>query len=224
MIPNPEGQTLLMVLMIMAALAGIVNSARELVKERPIYVRERAAGLSAAAYLASKTLVLGVICAVQAVVMTLVGLSGRELPASGAALTHLPLVEIMVALAALEFASMCLGLLLSAVLSSSDKAMQAIVAATMLQFVFSAALFQLNGKLILNQLSWLFPARWGMAALASTTRLNLIDPAMMGKPDPLWNHKAGAWELDLALTLVLAAVFLFISWRRLLRLTPGRRK
>jgi hypothetical protein len=156
--------------------------------------------------------------------MTAIGLQGRPLPASGSELTHLPLVEIMAAVAALEIASTCLGLLVSTVLSSSDKAMQAIVPVTMVQFVFSGALFPVVGKLVLDQLSWLFPARWGMAALASTASLNKIDPVMMGKPDSLWNHVGRTWLLDMALMLVLAVVFLFVSWRRLLRRTPGRRK
>ena len=224
MIPNPPAEQLIMVLMIMAALAGVVNSCRELVKERSIYVRERAAGLSAGAYLLSKALVLGVICLLQAAVMTVIGLQGRPLPASGSVLTHQPLQELMVAVAGLEIASMCLGLLVSAVLSSSDKAMQVIVPVTMVQFVFSGALFPLPGKVVVNQLSWLFPARWGMAALASTVNLNKIDPAMMGRPDTTWNHNAQTWVLDVALILVLSAVFLIAAYRRLLRQGPGRRK
>jgi ABC transport system ATP-binding/permease protein len=212
-----------MVLMIMAALAGTVNAVREIVKENAVYVRERAAGLSSGAYLLSKAMVLGVICALQGVAMTAIGLYGRPLPASGALLTHLPLVELMLGTAALEIASMCLGLLVSTVMSSSDKAMQAIVPVTMIQFVFSGGLFPLAGKLVVNQLSWLFPARWGMAALASTVSLNRLDPSMTGKPDTTWNHAPQTWLLDMALLLVLGAVYGFVAWRRLARRTPGRR-
>ena len=53
--------TLLLILVICACLSGTASSIRELVKERPIYIRERAAGLPPGAYLFSKLLVLGVI-------------------------------------------------------------------------------------------------------------------------------------------------------------------
>ena len=58
---NQSAQEVLLMLVICACLAGAASSVRELVKERSIYIRERAAGLSSGAYLASKLLVLGVI-------------------------------------------------------------------------------------------------------------------------------------------------------------------
>ena len=221
---NAQAQTMLMVLMIMACLAGVVNAVREVVKERSIYIRERAAGLSAGAYLASKVLVLGVIAVLQAVVMTAIGVLGLALPPSGSFLAGAPLVELILAVAFLEFASTCLGLLVSTIVSSSDKAMQAIVLVTMVQFVFSGGIISLAGKPILEQVAAIAPARWGMAALASTVRLNVLNPSTGGTTDPLWNHTAGVWLLDMAMMLVLSAVYLLIAWWKLNRLSPGRRK
>ena len=51
-----------------------------MVKERAIYTRERSAGLSSGAYLASKLFVLGAISVVQSVVLVLIGLVGRPGP------------------------------------------------------------------------------------------------------------------------------------------------
>ena len=91
-VPAPEGlggtnntgaASLLLILVIGACFTGAANSVRELVKERPIYSRERAAGLSAGAYLFSKLIVLGVISAIQAIALVLIGLAGRGLPATG---------------------------------------------------------------------------------------------------------------------------------------------
>ena len=48
---NAGAASLLLILVIGACLAGAANSVRELVKERAIYERERAAGLSSGAYL-----------------------------------------------------------------------------------------------------------------------------------------------------------------------------
>ena len=73
---NADAVSLLLVLTVGACLAGAANSVRELVKERAIYTRERAAGLSAGAYFLSKVLILGVISIVQAVVMLAIGLTG----------------------------------------------------------------------------------------------------------------------------------------------------
>jgi ABC-type multidrug transport system ATPase subunit/ABC-type multidrug transport system permease subunit len=221
---NAGAQTMLMVLMIMACLAGVVNAVREIVKERSIYIRERAAGLSAGAYLASKVLVLGVIAVLQAVVMTAIGVLGHALPPTGSFLTHAPLAELVLAVAFLELASTCLGLLVSTMVSSSDKAMQAIVLVTMVQFVFSGGIISLAGKPGLEQVAAVAPARWGMAALASTVRLNVLNPSMGAEPDPLWNHTAGVWLLDTALMLVLSGVYLLLAWWKLNRLSPGRRK
>jgi ABC-type multidrug transport system ATPase subunit len=221
---NQNATTVLIVLMIMACLASIVNSIREVVKEREIYKRERAAGLSSGAYLTSKVLVLGVISIVQAIVMVLIGLAGKPLPQTGSFLTHDPLIELLLATAALEFASMCLGLMVSTMMSTSDKAMQAIVPLAMVELVFASALFPLNGRIVLGQLSWLSPSRWGMAALASTVNLNVISPSTDGKIDPLWQHHANTWLLDMGMMLVLSLVFLLIAWWRLGRLSPGRRK
>lgn len=60
---DPQPAQLLLVLVIGAALMGAAASVRELVKERSIYCRERAVGLSAWAYLSSKIVVLGGVAA-----------------------------------------------------------------------------------------------------------------------------------------------------------------
>ena len=49
---------------------GAASSVREIVKERPIYQRERSIGLSAGAYLWSKVIVLSVVVTCQAILLT----------------------------------------------------------------------------------------------------------------------------------------------------------
>lgn len=88
-VTNPYAAQLVLILIMSACLTGVANAVRELVKERPTYLRERSTGLSAATYLASKLVVLGVISAVQAVVLVLIGIVGRQMPPSGAALRSL---------------------------------------------------------------------------------------------------------------------------------------
>ena len=164
---------MLLVLIIMAVFMGASNSIRELVKEREVYRRERAVGLSTTAYLGSKVLVLSAITAVQAAVLTGIGLLGR-FPASGALFTHAAWLEMIVTVAALAVASAMLGLVLSALVDNADKTLPPLVVLVMANLVFTGGLLALADKVGLNQISWLFPARWGFAAAAATTDLNHV--------------------------------------------------
>ena len=85
---NQNASETLLLLVVCACLAGAASSVRELVKERTIYIRERAAGLSSGAYLSSKLLVLGVISVVQSVVLVLLGIAGRPMPPQGALISR----------------------------------------------------------------------------------------------------------------------------------------
>ena len=233
-IPDPGGLTgtsngnaiqVLLILVMGACLIGVANAVRELVKERPIYNRERAAGLSPGAYLWSKLAVLGLISAVQAVVLVLIGLAGRPLPRHGAVLTGAPLVELMLGIAVLAIASMTAGLLISAVVNSSDKTMPLLVVAVLAEVVLSGGVFRLNGMAGLGQLSWLSPSRWGFGAVASTSDLNHVTPPPPGNtPDPLWQHSPHIWLFDMAMQLALTAVLAGLTWWRLHRVRPGRRR
>jgi hypothetical protein len=80
---NVFAQEVLAIMVTSACLAGAAASIRELVKERPIYERERAAGLSSRGYLVSKLALLSVISVVQSVAMVLLGLADRRMPAHG---------------------------------------------------------------------------------------------------------------------------------------------
>ncbi len=218
---NTNAQEVLLILAIGACFIGALNSIREVVKERSIYTRERAAGLSAGAYLWSKLLVLGVLSAVQAAVMTVIGLAGKPEPTSGVLFKNAPLLELVLAMALLAIASMALGLLLSALVNSSETTLILLFVSVMAQVVFSGGAFPIAGRPGLEQVAWLFPARWGYGAAASTANLAVITPGT--KPDSLWTHSLGTWSLDMAMMAALAAVFSLIAWRVLKRATPGRR-
>jgi len=184
LIPSPQGFaghanedaiSVLLVLVIGACFIGAANSVRELVKERAIYTRERAAGLSAGAYLVSKLLILAVISAVQSLILVGIGILRRKLPATGSLLHHLPLVELLIAMAVLSIVSMTLGLLISAMVNSSDKTMPLLVVGVMFQVILTGGIFPVAGKVGLEQISWVAPSRWGFAAVASTVKLNVIE-------------------------------------------------
>ncbi|MGH3244947.1 MAG: ATP-binding cassette domain-containing protein [Trebonia sp.] len=221
---NMSAQELLQILVTCACLAGTASSVRELVKERPIYIRELAAGLSPGAYLLSKLALLGAISVVQSSVIVLLGVAGRDLPARGALLRSLPLLELMIAIAVLAVASMCLGLLVSAFVSTSEKAMPFLVMLTMIQIILSGGVLPLGGMAGLAQLSWIAPARWGFAAVASTVNLNAIGLLPGASADPLWGPSAGDWVRDTGVTAGLAVICLLLTYVRLRRLGPRRRR
>jgi ABC-type multidrug transport system ATPase subunit len=222
---NKDAITKLLVLVVCACLAGAANSVRELVKERPIYIRERAAGESSGAYLLSKILVLGVICVVQSIILFGIGLapSFGKLPHTGSVLP--PLAELLLAMIVLSITSMTLGLVISALVPTNEIAMPILVGITMVQVVLSGGVFAVASTVGLAQVAWLAPSFWGLNALASTSDLNHIWIQGPGtKPIGWWDHTASAWGSDIGALIALAVVFTVIAWWRLGKLSPGRRK
>jgi ABC transport system ATP-binding/permease protein len=221
---NLDAGTLLLILVICACLAGMASSVRELVKERSILTRERAAGLSSGAYLVSKLLVLGVISILQSTVLVLIGVSWRQFPAQGAFLIGAPLIEVILGIAVLAVASMCLGLLVSAMVSTSEKAMPFLVLFTMVQVVLSGYVVPLANNPGLKQFAMIAPSRWGFAAPASTVNLNVLTPRGQGVVDPLWTQTSSNWLRDMGVMIGLAVIFALLAYVKLRTLGPRRRK
>jgi len=215
---NTDAPTVLLVLAVGACLTGAANAVRELIKERVIYERERAVGLSRSAYLMSKVVVLGLITALQTVVLSAICLLPRKLPSHGLVISGSPLPEMMIAVVLLGVCSMMVGLVVSAVVRTVEKTMPLLVLIAIVQVVFCGSLFPLFGKLALGQLAWLSPSRWAVAAEAATVNL----PKIMGPPqgktttDPLWRHSIAQWGMDIGV-LVLLGVACGVLVIRLLR-------
>ncbi|MEU1308124.1 ATP-binding cassette domain-containing protein [Streptomyces cinnamoneus] len=211
----------LLILCVGGVLTGAANAVRELVKERVIYRRERGVGLSRSAYVMSKVLVLGLITVVQAVVLTLVGLAGVDTGAPGGRGVLLPpLAEITLAVALLSFTSMMTGLLVSAMVRKEEVTMPLLVLLAIVQVVFCGALLKLHGVPGLEQLSWLVPARWALAAMGSTVDLERLVPGKV-TTDPLFDHTAGVWLLDMGMMVVLSVVIGLLVARLLRRHEPA---
>lgn len=208
-----EPLQLLVFLIIGAVFMGTAATIRELVGERAIYQREKAVGLSPQAYLAGKLTIFGVLTLLQSILM--VGLvSIRKPMPDGALLFGSPMIEIIVACWLTAFAAASLGLLLSSVVKTSEQAMPALVISIMAQLALCGGLFPVNGRVGLEQVSWLTPARWGYAGSAATTDVRAI---LKSQDDPLWNHSAGVLMLSIAMLLVLAALYAAVTQWRLSR-------
>ncbi|MFC8347521.1 FHA domain-containing protein [Streptomyces sp. NPDC057280] len=211
----------LLILCVGGVLTGAANAVRELVKERTIYQRERAVGLSRSAYLMSKIVVLGTVTVLQAVVLTLVALLGVDLNAPGGeGVLMPPLAEITVAVALLAFTAMMLGLLISALVRKEEVTMPLLVLLAIVQVVFCGALLKLDGVPGLEQLSWLVPSRWALGAMAGTVGLARIVPGEL-TTDPLFRHSAKVWLLNVGMLVVLSALFGYVVSRLLRRHEPA---
>ena len=206
---------------------GANNAIREIARERTLFERERAAGLSVSAYVASKALVLGTLTAVQAAMLVAIA-TARQGGPEDAVVLGLPTGELMVVVAVAGVASMALALLVSAVVGSPDRATTLLPIVLILQFVLSAGgvLPEIVDKPVLREVSALASAQWGFAAAASTADLNELqaftdqlrdlrevdaaDPAPAiealtepARPEPRWAHETGAWLVAVVALLAL---------------------
>ncbi|MEU3886466.1 FHA domain-containing protein [Streptomyces sp. NPDC029041] len=220
-IPNGTATTVLLILAVGACFAGAANSVRELIKERVIYERERATGLSRSAYLMSKVFVLGMITVLQGLLVGVIGFSSREIPEEGLVLGSATLVELSIPIMALGFTSMMFGLIISSLVKTAEKTMPLLVMFAIIQVVFTGCLFALHGSIGVNQFSFLMPSRWAVAAAGATLDFNKISPPeTAGDNDPLWEHTVGAWAMDMGALLVLGVICGFFVARFLRRHEP----
>jgi ABC-type multidrug transport system ATPase subunit len=245
-----EALIIILTLVLAATWLGILNAVQEIVKELPIYRRERATGLSISAYLSSKVAVLGTFTIIQAIVMVGIGLAKQDVfrhvedptflvadapGATGVVFTN-PKTEIIVGVALTGLAAMGLGLLVSAMSKTPEKALTIVPVLIVPQLVLSGGFFPVTAPVV-GQLSLLTSAQWGMSTTSSTVDMNLtrgrlIFIAALAKhadlinTNPplfrrlvrqefqrqqigLWKHQKSTWFLDAFMLLLLTGGSLF---------------
>jgi ABC-type multidrug transport system ATPase subunit/pSer/pThr/pTyr-binding forkhead associated (FHA) protein len=179
MLLNPQARSLLLVFILGSSFIGIAAAVQELVKEGSIFDRERSIGLNVSAYFVSKIAVLGAIVSVQTLVFISISLAGRGTPAQGAFFSS-SYFEIVSAAILLSLASMTIGLLISAIVKTTDVTMPALVLVTMAQVVFSGAVpLRVSG--FIDVMGFVNPGYWAMNAFGATTDLNSL--AGLGSAD-----------------------------------------
>ncbi|MCX2182925.1 FHA domain-containing protein [Streptomyces sp. SKN60] len=219
---NGDAGIIMLILAVGMCFSGAANSVRELIKERVIYERERATGLSRSAYLMSKVIVLGVITAFQGVILCAIGFAIRDLPAEG--LIMPPAVELCLVVIALGLTSMMVGLVISALVKTAEKTMPLLVMFAIVQVVFTGILFKVYGSPGLEQFAWLMPSRWAIAGSGTTLDLAHLmapwDPKNPTDLDPLWEHSAGQWFFNVGVLLFMTTVLGILVARLLRRHEP----
>ncbi|OBK40464.1 ABC transporter ATP-binding protein [Mycobacterium sp. 1245111.1] len=217
-----ESAQILALLLPAAAFMGVALTIRDLVGERAIFQREQAVGLSTTAYLLAKTLVFCGFAVLQAAIVTAIVVGGKGAPSQGAVLlghsTAAATGELFLTVAAACVASAVLGLAISSLVRSSEQIMPLFVVAVMAQLVLCGGMVPVTGRLGLDQLSWLMPARWGYAAAASTVDLRHLVPPTLLPQDQFWQHTRHFWLLDMGMLAGLTLFYAsFVRWKIRLR-------
>ncbi|MGW4370833.1 FHA domain-containing protein [Nocardia takedensis] len=207
-----EAQQLLVVLILGACFMGATLTVRDLVGERTIFYRERAVGLLPSAYLLAKIWVFSITAFLQAAVLVAITLVGKKPPGAGSLIPS-GSVELYVDIALTAVCCVVFGLLMSSLAKSNEQVMPMLVVMIMVQLVMAGGLIPVTDRPGLEQVSWLFPSRWGYAAGAST--VNIKEIFLNAQPDPLWDHEPGVWVMDVVLLLVITAILAYFTWRRL---------
>jgi ABC transport system ATP-binding/permease protein len=220
--PNEPGQILVM-LNVGAIFMGTALTIRALIGERAIFRREQAVGLSTTAYLLAKMFVFTVFAVVQSAIVTSIAIGGKGWgPGAvdkGAVIGSRNL-ELFVDIAVTTVAAAMVGLALSALAKSNEQIMPLLVIAIMSQLVFSGGMIPVTDRVVLDQMSWFTPARWGFASSASTIDLIRLVPGPLTPNDRHWQHTSGAWLFDIAMLAAICVGYTaFVRWR--IRLKGG---
>jgi len=211
--PNEPGQ-ILVLLNVGAIFMGTALTIRDLIGERAIFRREQAVGLSTTGYLLAKVCVYATFAVVQSAIVTAITIWGKGQPTQGSVGLGNPTLDLFVVMAATTVASAMVGLALSAMARTSDQIMPLLVVAVMSQLVFSGGMIPVTDRVVLDQLSWFTPARWGFAASASTVDLIKLVPGPLTPKDAHWEHTAHAWWFDMAMLAVISIGYLaFVRWK-----------
>ncbi|MCG6941624.1 MAG: ATP-binding cassette domain-containing protein [Thiohalocapsa sp.] len=174
------------VLVLSAIWFGCINSAREIVKELPVYLRERSVTVTLPAYLVSKLLPLALLCLIQ--VASFLAITTYMLDLEG------PFAQRLLTLFLSGFAATTMGLAISAFVNSNDKAIAALPLLLIPQFILSNSVVPLSGAIeIVAQVGVV--AYWGIDAMRAT-----LDPALLAVRDHTGQAVIavnGEWEADL---------------------------
>ncbi len=214
--PNEPGQILVM-LNVGAIFMGTALTIRALIGERAIFLREQAVGLSTTAYLMAKVAVFTAFAILQAAIVTSIAIVGKgwgEGAVERGAFIGNRSLELFIDIAATCVAAAMVGLALSALAKSNEQIMPLLVVAIMSQLVFSGGMIPVTDRVVLDQMSWVTPARWGFASSASTIDLIRLVPGPLTPKDRHWEHTSGAWLFDMAMLAAISVFYVsFVRWR-----------
>lgn len=200
-----KGQQLLFTMALAMVLLGVFAAAYELIKEQAIYQRERMVTLRVVPYILSKIVVLGGFALIQAFLFLLVISLRVQLPANGVLLPTF--AEMYISLVLGTLAAINLGLLISALVTSTDIVAYIVLVILFLQISFTGILFDIPRVASMPILT-----RWVVEGLGASVDMNQLnqtgrirlqpDPVTrtveveVQKPDPNWKPFSVTTEMQ----------------------------
>lgn len=122
---------------------GCINSVREITKEKHIYARERVVSLKVAPYVFSKIAVLFTLCLIQCVMLILITTWKVHVEGS----VFLMFLTVFVS----SIAGLTMGLMISAMVSTTDKALAVLPIILIPQILFSGTVVDIDNMIPLSQ-------------------------------------------------------------------------
>jgi ABC-type multidrug transport system ATPase subunit/predicted acylesterase/phospholipase RssA/pSer/pThr/pTyr-binding forkhead associated (FHA) protein len=162
---------------ILAFLVGAFGGSQELLKERPIYRRERMVNLKLLPYLGSKFFVFGLFALAQVAAYLFIVSLQVELPADGVLFKGF--LEMLITLWLTVMVGVATGLFISAVSPNSTTAVYLVLVVVFFQYIFGGAIHNLRGKPLEFQ-SYIAATRWATLAMGTTADvLNLAEATIV---------------------------------------------
>jgi ABC-type multidrug transport system ATPase subunit/ABC-type multidrug transport system permease subunit len=154
---------------------GAIDAAREIIKEKGVFVREYAVGVRMSAYLLSKAIVLFILAAIQAVALTGIVLVFQPLHESPAVYFAVLLIMVLTAIAAVS-----MGLFISAAVRNQDQA-TSFIPLLLIPQLFFGGLIVATGEMSapMREASKVVVTQWSYAGLGAAIDMNkriALDP------------------------------------------------
>ena len=191
---------------------GIFDSIQEICKERSVLKREYMANLKLPGYILSKILVQAGLGLIQSVFLTGTFLLLLRSDEKGIFFSHFHF-ELFVTVWITVLASAAMGLTISSMVKTGDKAMALAPFVLIIQLLFSGILFKLEGAG--EWISYCTISRWSVEALGSITHLNSLNlrlqeeiPTLPHEAESFFEASAGHLVMNWAIMAVMTVIFI----------------
>lgn len=175
-----DAQQVFFLTTIAALLLGANNAAREIAKETPIYLRERMVNLQIVPYIFSKVVVLALLCLIQSGLLLAIIIPSTGVPPGTA--WPLFVLELTGSTWLAAMGGVSLGLCISALAASADKAIGLVPLVLLPQIMLAGLIFPLSGV----QTLWSYPTvtKWAVDSMGTSADLNRLYYQFMASAPP----------------------------------------
>lgn len=194
---------------------GLFNSIQEICKERSIVKREYMASMKLPLYILSKFVVQFILAAIQALLLFGVfAVVINDYP-EGILFGNF-FFEMYITVLLTVLSSMAIGMTISALVKSGDKAMTLAPFVLIVQLLFSGILFKLEGAG--KSISYVTISKWSVAALGSIVNLNDLElkmqsvvPTLEHEFEEIYKHTQVHLFQNWGVLALMTVIFLILS-------------